>query len=114
MAFASQFELIATLVEKDRYVVEIDEHGVGDLLKQILRSCHDYSGSKWDAEDLANAVSSIILGWVGTDDLVMFTENEGNGPTDWEAVDYAAKVAREVEKASPETAQPTFDIEGAQ
>jgi hypothetical protein len=90
MAFASQYELIATIIQKDRYIVEIDEFGVGELLTNLLRTCHDYSDSpKWEASDLAEAIASTILGWTSGQDLVLWPEDEGDGPVDWKALDDA-------------------------
>jgi hypothetical protein len=95
MTYASEFELIASLIAKDRFFMEVDEHGIGELLTKILRTCHDYSGSHFDAEALANAIGSHILDFTADgDQLTLWPEMEGDGFVDWEAVDAEEKDRR--------------------
>lgn len=111
MTYASEFELIASLIAKDRFFMEVDEHGVGELLTKILRTCHDYSNSNaMDADQLASEVAGHILDYTADgDQLVLWPEMEGDGPQDWEKVDaeHAAKqeAAREA-RDNPPMLQP--------
>jgi len=91
MAFLSEFELIASILEGDRFFMEIDEYGFGELLTKILRECHDHNNPKYDASDLADQIASHILQYVVSSELVIFPEEEGSGTTDWDAVDAEAK-----------------------
>lgn len=100
MTYASEFELIASLIAKDRFFMEVDEHGIGELLTKILRTCHDYSGSpKWDASDLASAIGSHILDFTADgDQLVLWPEMEGDGPVDWDEAEAAQEARRKAER----------------
>jgi hypothetical protein len=87
MTHLSEFELIASIIAKDRYFMEVDEHGVSELLTNILRACYDYSNSpKWDVDDLGGLIGSLILDWTGAD-LVSWPEEMGAGPVKWDEVD---------------------------
>ena len=107
MSFASQYELIATIIKADRYIVEVDEHGVGDLLTSLLRVCHDYSDSRLDAEDLGSQIASIILGWTSEGNLVLWPEEEGSGPADWDELDKPKGVGQTDTLSAPDGTHDT-------
>lgn len=90
MAFASQFELIATIIKQDRYLMEEEEHGIAELLTKLLRACHDYSGSTYP-EGLGDSIASLVLEWVSDSGLVLWPEEEGSGLADWAELDRAAE-----------------------
>jgi len=81
---ASQFELLAALIDEDRFFMEVDEYGFGDLLKKILRTCHDLNSPKHDATWVADMVAAHITGWMG---VKHWPEDEGEGLADWDKLD---------------------------
>jgi len=103
---ASEYELLANIIAKDRFFMEVDEYGFGELLTDILRLCHDFDGIKWDANDLAGMISATITGYVTGTEIFGWPEELGSGYVDWEKVDAEAKDMHERPTIDPETVSP--------
>jgi len=115
----SNFELLASLIKQDRFFMEVDEHGFGDLLINILRTCHDMNHQKYDSTWLADAIVDLITPWA-VEGAIVWPEMEGSGPTSWDEVDAAENPsANPSENPSTdgapdtETGVVTLDIEEA-